>query len=359
MKEKAKKVFFTGGGSAGHVIPNLAIINRLKQEDWQIEYIGSHEGIERQLIAKEKDIPYHPIATGKLRRYFDWKNVKDPFRVIQGVWQAYRLFKRHKPNLLFSKGGFVSVPVIIGAKLNGIPTIIHESDYTPGLANKIAAPFASKILTTFGETLNYIKNNKGEHIGAIVRDELKEGKPWRGLQHCRFTQEKPIALFIGGSLGAQKINEVLRAGLDQVLPHFQVVHICGQGKVDETVQKAGYLQYEYVQEELPDLLAMADIIVSRAGSNVIYEFLTLKKPMLLIPLSKAASRGDQILNAYSFEKRGFAHVIEEENLTTESLLEQMQALYHNRDAIHSKMAAAEESNALDRVVQIIKDTVRT
>jgi UDP-N-acetylglucosamine--N-acetylmuramyl-(pentapeptide) pyrophosphoryl-undecaprenol N-acetylglucosamine transferase len=352
-----KKIILTGGGTAGHVMVNLALIPKLKEQGWDIAYIGSHQGIERELISKVEGVPYFPISTGKLRRYFDWNNFKDPFKVLKGTFQAYRIIKKEKPSIVFSKGGFVSVPVIIGAWLNGVPSIIHESDITPGLANKIAMPFATKICVTFPETLRHVKEEKGIYIGAVVREELKRGNADKGREYCQFEKGKPVLLVMGGSLGSKRINDALRANLQALLDDFQIVHICGKGNVDpQWTNKKGYKQFEYVHEELPHLMAMADIVLSRAGANSIFEFLALRKPMLLIPLSKEASRGDQILNARSFEKSGYAEVLMEENLTNESLRNAIYHLYQNKDRYRQNMDRSDAGDALQKLLELIHES---
>ncbi|WP_248926602.1 undecaprenyldiphospho-muramoylpentapeptide beta-N-acetylglucosaminyltransferase [Paenibacillus hamazuiensis] len=349
-----KKIVFTGGGSAGHVTPNLALMARLKQLGWEMEYIGSKDGIEKGIVDHE-GIRFHHIASGKLRRYFDLKNFKDPFRVIQGVGQAYRLLRRIKPHIVFSKGGFVSVPVILAAWLNRIPVIIHESDFTPGLANKISMPFATKICVTFPETLRHIKGGKAVCTGLPIRERILEGKALNGYTLCDFHRQKPVLFIMGGSLGAQAINNAVRGALDALLERYQIVHICGKGNVDKALEgRRGYKQFEYVQEELPDLMAMADIVVSRAGSTSIFEFLALQKPMLLIPLTRQASRGDQILNAESFQKIGYARVLYEEKLTPETLLSELAAAYENRELTKAQMAASRHSSGTDTIVDLIE-----
>lgn len=353
-----KKIIFTGGGTAGHVTVNLALMPKFINEGWQVIYIGSENGIEKQLVATVDQVPYRSISTGKLRRYFDWNNLKDPFRVLKGMFQAYRIIKMEKPNVLFSKGGFVAVPVILGAWLNKVPVITHESDLTPGLANRISVPFVTKVCVTFPETKRYLRENKAAHVGAIIREELLCGKAERGLALCGFQEDKPVLLIMGGSLGARRINEAIRANLDQLKVQFQIVHICGKGNVVQALESNGYRQFEYVQEDLPDLLAMTDLVISRAGSNAIFEFLALRKPMLLIPLSRAASRGDQILNARSFENAGYAKVIEEENLTDDILFTSVQRLYENRSHFIEAMEREQKRDSISQVISLIKKTAK-
>ncbi|MBD1373109.1 undecaprenyldiphospho-muramoylpentapeptide beta-N-acetylglucosaminyltransferase [Hazenella sp. IB182357] len=348
-----KRMLMTGGGSAGHVTVNLALIPELQKEGWEISYIGSEDGIEKQLLQSVPGVAYHSISTGKLRRYFDWNNFKDPFKVLKGVAQAYRVIRKQKPKLIFSKGGFVSVPVIIGGWFNRVPIIIHESDLTPGLANKIATPFATKVCVTFPETKAHIKGNKAEYVGAIIRDELKQGDGETGKKLCGFTNDKPVLLMMGGSLGSQKLNGVLRHNLIELTKQFQVVHICGKGQVDDSFDQVGYKQFEYIKEELPHIMAMADIVVSRAGSNSIFEFLALKKPMLLIPLSRNASRGDQILNAKSFQKMGYCEMVEEEELTDALFLQKIEKLLVEHEQYIENMQKSEGQNSLQQVMAFI------
>lgn len=355
----SKKILFTGGGTAGHVMVNIALIPYFLKKGWEVVYIGSENSIERQLIGSSfPSVPYHAIATGKLRRYFDWKNFKDPFRVLQGVFQAYHLIGKIKPNVLFSKGGFVAVPAVIGAWLHRVPILIHESDYTPGLANRIAMPFASKILVTFPETKEMVKKGDVVHVGAIIRDALFQGNAARARQDLAFTRSRPVLLIMGGSLGSRKINQMVRESLDTLLNHFQIIHICGKGNVEPGLHRRDYVQYEFVREELPHLLALADLVVSRAGANAIYEFLALRKPMLLIPLPREASRGDQILNAASFQTHGFASVLPEEELTPDSFLKAVLHLYENRNAYVDHMNREERQNSLEKVISLIEKTAR-
>ncbi|MFD3447736.1 undecaprenyldiphospho-muramoylpentapeptide beta-N-acetylglucosaminyltransferase [Microbacteriaceae bacterium 4G12] len=350
-----KTIIFTGGGSAGHVTPNVALIPKLQEQDWNVYYIGSKTGIEKEIIEKIS-VPYFPISSGKLRRYFDWKNLKDPFHVMKGIIEAYLLIKKQKPAVIFSKGGFVSVPVVIGGWLNQVPVVLHESDITPGLANKIAVKFASRIFVTFEEAKAHLPEKKVVYTGAPVREELLMGKHEAGLHFLGFTSQKPVITVMGGSLGAVRINEVVRELLPTILQHYQIVHLCGKGNKDETLEATGYRQFEYVNEQLPDILAATDIVISRAGSNAIFEFLTLQKPMILIPLPKSSSRGDQILNAQSFEKKGYCHVLYEEQLTKETMLEAITNVYKNRFRYKDQIKTYHAKNCLEEIIQYIDQT---
>lgn len=349
-----KKIILTGGGTAGHVTPNLALFPSLKEAGFEIRYIGSYQGIERKLI-ENAGIPYDGISSGKLRRYFDLKNFSDPFRVIKGYAEAKRLLKRYKPDVIFSKGGFVAVPVVLAAKHCKIPTIIHESDMTPGLANKICIPSAARVCCNFPETMKYLPADKAVLTGSPIRAELLKGERAFGLAYAHLKEGKPVLLIIGGSLGSVVINTAVRRILPRLLPSFQIIHICGKGNLDESlIGTEGYVQYEYVDAPLKHLFAAADIVISRAGANSICELLALRKPNLLIPLSAAASRGDQILNANSFAKQGFSRVLEEENITDDSLCDAVAELYANRSSYISAMETSKLNHAVETIMTLIK-----
>lgn len=350
-----KRILLTGGGTAGHVTPNIALLPTLKEEGYDIHYIGSYNGIERKLI-EEFNIPYYAISSGKLRRYFDLKNFSDPLKVIKGYTEASALIKRLKPDVVFSKGGFVSVPVVLAAKRRGVPCIIHESDMTPGLANKICIPCAKKVCTNFPETLKNLPANKAVLTGSPIRQELFNGSKEKGLAFCGFDNSKPVLLIIGGSLGSQVVNEAIRSILPQLLEQFQIIHLCGKGKVDDSLKDTkGYVQFEYIKRELTDLFAASDLIISRAGANAICEILALRKPNILIPLSAAASRGDQILNAKSFKKQGFSYVIPEEELNSEILLKSVKNVYNNRETYISTMEKSPLNDSISTIMQLIKE----
>ena len=339
-----KKIVMTGGGTAGHVTPNLALVPLLKKAGYEIYYIGSYNGIEKKLV-EDAGITYYGISSGKLRRYHDWKNFTDPFRVIKGFSEANQLLKHIQPDVVFSKGGFVSVPVVVAAGHLHIPAIIHESDMTPGLANKLAIPFASKVCCNFPETMKYLPEGKAVHTGSPIRQELFSGSKEAGLSFCGFNNEKPVLLIMGGSIGSRFINNAVWESLDELLKTFQIVHLVGKGNINNDIKdKAGYQQYEFISEQLNDIFAMTDIMISRAGANSISEILALKIPNILIPLSAEASRGDQILNAESYKKQGFSTVLQEKDLTSKDLLSSVEDVYSRRDEIKEKMAS---SNLLD------------
>lgn len=353
-----KRIVLTGGGTAGHVTPNIALLPALKKEGYDIHYIGSKNGIEKELI-KEFDIPYYGISSGKLRRYFDLKNFTDPFRVLKGCHEASTLIKKLKPDVVFSKGGFVTVPVVLAAKRHHVPAIIHESDMTPGLANKLCLPHATKVCTNFPETVALFPEGKAVLTGSPIREELFSGDKLKGLSLCGFTINKPVILIIGGSLGSVAINESVRSILPTLLEKYQIIHLCGKGKTDPSLNNTkGYIQFEYVKKELSDLLNAADVVISRAGANAICELLALQKPNILIPLSKAASRGDQILNANSFQKQGYSYVIPEEGLTGETLKEGLHAVYAKRDLYMSAMRKSPLNKPIDKIVSIINEVAK-
>ncbi len=350
-----KKIVLTGGGTAGHVTPNLALLPSLRKEEFEIHYIGSYHGIERRLI-EDAGIPYDGISSGKLRRYFDIKNFSDPLRVLKGYGQAKRLMKQYRPDIVFSKGGFVSVPVVLAAKHYKIPVIIHESDMTPGLANKICIPAAQKVCCNFPETLNYLPKDKAVLSGSPIREELLTGDRLSGLQYAGLSANRPVILVIGGSLGSVTVNHAVRSILPKLLPQFQIIHICGKGNLDESlIGTSGYVQYEYVDKPLRHLFAAADLIISRAGANSICEILALRKPNILIPLSAAASRGDQILNANSFAKQGFSTVLEEEVLTSETLYQAVSETYKNRISFIEAMEKSTLNNAVETIMNLIRE----
>ena len=353
-----KKIVLTGGGTAGHVTPNIALIPRLQELGYEVHYIGTHKGMERELI-EAVGIDYHPISSGKLRRYFDLKNFTDPFKVLKGYSQSVKILKKLKPDVVFSKGGFVAAPVVAAASKLKIPAILHESDMTPGLANRLCGRFATKFCCNFPETLNHLPKDKAVHTGTPIREALKKGSRKKGLEFTGFNEEKPIILIMGGSLGAVKVNDAVRSVLDQLLEQFQIVHLCGKEKVDESLKgKKGYLQFEFISEELPDLLAITDLVISRAGANAISEFLALRIPNVLIPLSKEASRGDQILNARSFEKQGFSTVIEEEDITPDALLALIRKTYADRKKYITNMENSGSADPIVAICDIIEELTR-
>ena len=352
------KIIITGGGTAGHVTPNLALAPKLKEKDFEIKYIGSYNGIEKEIIT-DAAIEYYPISSGKLRRYFDVKNFTDPFKVMKGICQALSILSKEKPDVVFSKGGFVAVPVVIAASIKKIPVIAHESDLTPGLANKLAAPFCNKLCVTLRESLKYINEGKGVLTGTPIREEILKGNRIRGKEICKFNQDKEVILVIGGSLGAKNINDEVRYHINEILKDFNVIHICGKGNLEKSLEGLnGYKQFEYVKEDLPHLLQYADFVISRAGANVIFELLALRKPTLLIPLSKKSSRGDQILNANSFLKEGYSLILDEDEMKEKhNLPEKLSQLRNKKDELIKNMTNSEMKNGVDAILNVIMKSI--
>lgn len=352
-----KKILLTGGGTAGHVTPNIALLPDLKAEGYDIHYIGSYDGMEKKLI-EAQGIHYDGISTGKFRRYLSAKNLSDPFRVTKGFRQAKKLIREYKPDVVFSKGGYVAVPVVLAAGHYHIPVIIHESDMTPGLANKICMRTASKICCNFPETVKLLPADKAVLTGTPIRRELLNGSRAAGFAFTGLSDDKPILLMMGGSTGSRAVNAGLRSALPELLKDFHVIHLCGKGNLDSNLAQPGYVQYEYISDELKDLFAISDIVLSRAGANAICELLALKKPNILVPLPAEVSRGDQILNAASFQKQGFSYVLEEKKLNAGTLMTAVHKVYSNRDSYKKAMELSKQSNGVDIVIKMIKEVSR-
>ncbi|WP_133129738.1 undecaprenyldiphospho-muramoylpentapeptide beta-N-acetylglucosaminyltransferase [Legionella yabuuchiae] len=354
-----KRIVFTGGGTAGHVTPNIALIAPLQKEGWQVDYIGSEEGIEKEMISA-LNIPYHAVKSGKLRRYFSWKNVLDPIKIVYGILQSIFILHRLKPNIVFSKGGFVGFPVVVGAWFTRIPVVAHESDMTPGLANRLSFPFAEKVCLTFEPAKQHFKNqSKVEVTGTPIREGLLNGNKEKGLALCGFQDDLPCLLVMGGSLGSRVINQSVRNALDRLLSFAQVIHICGKGNLDPGLNsKKSYRQFEYVNHELGDLLAASDVVISRSGANSLYELLALNKPHVLIPLSKKASRGDQIHNARYFASLGISYVIDEEQLSSERLIEAVGEVMNTNNERVRNMEQLHIHSSSDAIIELIKRTAR-
>lgn len=350
------KIVFTGGGTAGHVTPNIALIDELQAQGWQIDYVGSPDGVEKDMITAI-NIPYHTVSSGKLRRYFSWKNFLDPLKILLGIGQAYKLMRKLKPDVVFSKGGFVAFPVVVGAWLNRIPVVAHESDMSPGLANRLSFPFVNKICVTFAAAKKHFKQqNKVEVTGTPIRQQLMKGNATKGLSLCHFNDKKPCLLIVGGSQGASALNACVRQALDTLCQTFQVIHLCGKGKVNSSfANRADYHQLEYANEELADLFAASEIVISRAGANALYEILALAKPHVLIPLSQKVSRGDQVQNARYFQQQGISVVVSEETLTPQILLAAVDEVSTNRVEIIKKIKALGIESATMKIVSIISE----
>ena len=357
MKEVSllKKIVLTGGGTLGHVTPHLALIPRLLEKGYEIHYIGTENGMEAPKMRSVPGITYHAVKSGKLRRYFSWQNFTDPFRVVAGAFGSARLMGRLKPDVVFSKGGFVAVPVVFGAWLHRIPVLCHESDLTPGLANKLCKPFAKRFATTFPECAEAL-GRKAEMTGTPLRPELFTGSREKGLSLLGFDGSKPVLLMMGGSSGAQSVNACLRKCLPALTADFDVAHICGKGNLDSALEGTpGYRQIEFLDADLPDVLACTDLVLSRAGANALCEFQALGRPMLLIPYPKGASRGDQILNAQSLEKRGLCRVLLQENMTEETLTRAVRETWASRETLTEALRNAPPADGTERVLELIEE----
>ncbi len=329
-----KKIVFCGGGSAGHVMPNLALIENLKNKFSEIHYIGG-SGIEKQILANYPNIIYHQISCEKLRRSLSLKNLLMPFYVLKGYFQSKKLLKQIKPGVVFSKGGFVSVPVVYAAAKLKIPVLSHESDLTLGLANKLIYRKSKIMFTTFKETA--LGRNKCIPAGAIIRNEIFNGNKNKIFSKYTLDRNKKTILVVGGSLGAKAINDCIEKCVPTLTKTYNVIHLTGKGKLNNT-KAPNYVQVEYTNN-IQDFFAAADIVITRAGSGTIFELLALNKKMLLIPLSKKASRGDQILNAKNFERNGYAKCLLEENLTPNSLLLALDKLTADKSPLSSRQTS--------------------
>ena len=350
-----KKIVLTGGGTMGHVTPHLTLIPRLLEKGYEIHYVGSENGMEAGKMASMDGVTYHAVKSGKLRRYFSWQNFTDPFRVIAGAFQSAHLMGKLKPDVVFSKGGFVAVPVVFGAWFHRIPVLCHESDLTPGLANRICKLFARRIATTFPECAEML-GEKAEMTGTPLRPELFHGDKAKGLSLLGFDGQKPVLLMMGGSSGAQSVNACLRKAIPELTPDFDVAHICGKGNLDAELEGTpGYKQIEFLDADLPDVLACTDLVLSRAGANALCEFQALGRPMLLIPYPKGASRGDQILNAKSLEKRGLCRVLLQENMTPETMVKEIRETWAERDELTEALRNAPPADGTQRVLELIEE----
>lgn len=356
-----KKIILTGGGTAGHITPNLALLPLLETAGFSISYIGLKAGMEERLI-RPTGVPFYGITGGKLRRYADFKNFTDLFRIGAGFWESISLMHKLKPDVLFSKGGFVSTPVVWAAKLCGVPVVTHESDSTLGLANRLSAPFATKICYTFPESGAAVPSGKGVLTGLPIREQLLRGSREKGLEICGFSGKKPVLVVTGGSQGAAFINRMVRRCLPKLLETFQVCHLCGKGNVDEKLeQTSGYRQFAYVTDDLPHIFNMADVVVTRGGSTSLFELLALQKPMVIIPYSRKASRGDQIINGRSFQKQGFGELLMETDangmeMMPAAFLRTVHQVYENREAYVGRMQKSPARSGAQNVFSVICET---
>lgn len=355
-----KKIILTGGGTAGHITPNLALLPLLQTAGFSISYIGLKNGMEEGLV-RPTGVPFYGITGGKLRRYADLKNFTDLFRIGTGFWESVSLMHKLKPDVLFSKGGFVSTPVVWAAKLCGVPVVTHESDSTLGLANRLSAPFAKKICYTFPESGASLPDGKGVLTGLPIREQLLRGSREKGLEICGFSAKKPVLVVTGGSQGAAFINQMVRRCLPKLLETFQVCHLCGKGNVDAKLEGTpGYRQFAYVTDDLPHLFNMADVVVTRGGSTSLFELLALQKPMVIIPYSRKASRGDQIINGRSFQRQGFGELLMETDangmeMMPAAFLRTVRQVYENHEQYIENMQKSPARGGTQNVFSVICD----
>ncbi len=343
-------IILTGGGSAGHCTPHLALLPYIKNYFNKIYYIGSNDGIEKSII-ENVGIPYYAVPCAKLKRKICASNLCLPIKVLSGISKAGAIIDKLKPDVVFSKGGYVSVPTVIAAKRRKIPVIAHESDYTVGLANKITSRCCKKVLTSFPETAKTLKN--GEYIGSPIRNSLYMVDKNAAKRSFDFEGKKPVLLITGGSLGSRAINEVVYKSLDNLLKKYDVIHICGKGNKSE-ITKKGYYQVEFMQN-VENAFAISDVCVSRAGSNACFELLSLKIPCVFIPLPKGESRGDQVLNAKYFKNLGLASVLEQNKITASSFEKEIDDAYENRLNLKKNFALHPIVDKSRQISKILRD----
>ncbi|MDE0064554.1 MAG: UDP-N-acetylglucosamine--N-acetylmuramyl-(pentapeptide) pyrophosphoryl-undecaprenol N-acetylglucosamine transferase [Gammaproteobacteria bacterium] len=350
-----KTAVFTGGGTAGHVLPAVPVMRALQRRGVEVVFIGGADGLERRYLEGLDDVRFFGIASGKLRRYWSWRNLTDVARVLRGVWQSLRLIGRIRPSVVFSKGGHLSFPVVLAARMRGIPIVAHESDFSPGLANRLAMPFLDALCTSF--PMRRPGSLRGElvHTGSPVRPELLAGSAARGRKLVQAPAGRPVVLVTGGSLGADALNEVVVEAAPELVRECCLVHVCGPGKRTGP-HLPGYRQYEFVGPDWGDMLAAADLVVSRAGSNTLFELLSLGKPNLLIPLPARASRGDQIQNADYAAEAGYSRVIQQEQLDASTLVNAVLGMLSEKDAWAARLARFEALPAVDLMVALIERT---
>ena len=347
-----KKIVFTGGGTVGHVTLNLLLIPKFIKEGWQVHYVGDKHGIEYQEIQKSGlDVTFHSVATGKLRRYFSWQNLLDGFKVVWGIFQSLGIMLKVRPQALFSKGGFVSVPPVIAARLSGVPVYVHESDLSIGLANKIAYKCATKMYATFEQPSSLTKI---EHVGAVTKVGSQESVPPQELEEIRqyFDKELPTLLFVGGSAGAKVFNDFVSQNQAALTEHYNIINLTGDANLD--VLSDRLFRRAYVTDLYQPLMDLADVVVTRGGSNTIFELLAMAKLHIIVPLGREARRGDQIENADYFVKKGYAKQLAEEQLDMSSLQTALDDLLANRASYHQAMQNSQEIKSVDEFYALLK-----
>lgn len=354
-----KRIGFTGGGTAGHVTPSFALIELAQADGHEVVYFGTPDGIERELVARLSGVKYVEIPSERLRRYADVRNLIAPFRVARGMGLAAVRVQLAAPDVLFSKGGFVAFPAVVGAWFNRVPIVVHESDITSGLANRMSFPFATTICTGFEQTARQMNKPNVLYTGSPVRAAFDQADPEAARAHFGLDAQRPVVVIFGGSQGARHINEVTREALGALTERAQVVHVCGKGNLDPALDATpGYHQAEYVHELFPALLKAADVVIARAGANSIAELIKLQRPAVLIPLPVASSRGDQLANAEDFVRSGFGQLVRDEALTAQTLLTALDAAMDNRAAHIAAMAKNPATDAARVIYKLLLDLAR-
>ena len=369
---KDLKIAFTGGGSAGHVTPNLALIDAISAQGAHAVYFGRAESIEADLLSRVDHVPFCQIPSERLRRYFHWGNFVMPLYVLAGVWKSFWGMRRHRPQALFSKGGFVALPVVMGAWLNRIPVVIHESDGSLGLANRLSLPFARVVCLGQARALKRVKHRDVRHTGSPVRQAFLSPSPERAIEAFALHAQDPLLVVFGGSQGAMSVNRALRQALPELSEKYEIFHVCGRGGLviefsatDQEMSTDGtqhaltesYHQVEYIHEGFADLLSAAHIIIGRAGANGIAEMIAVKRPALLIPLPSASSRGDQLLNAEDFAEAGFGEMIRDEELTATRLIGALQNVEDHYNEYYVSLERQASSEGTSTLINVLKEVI--
>jgi len=363
---KQHTIVFTGGGTGGHVFPGIAVVEKLISgkdgSDFKIIWIGSNSGMEKDILSRY-NIRFISIPAGKLRRYFSILNFFDIFKIIGGFFVSFFLLKRLKADLLFSKGGFVTVPPVLAAKILGIPVISHESDLDSGLATRINGRFSGKMLFAYKETLDNWEKRFSKQIALVtgnpVRKEIFEGRKIRGRVLFNIPEDKKVILVLGGSQGAREVNHLIESILDDLTESFFVIHQMGELLYKKS-DKKNYITASLFKEDFPDILAAADLVISRAGAGTLWENGVTGKPSILIPLGSVSSRGDQIRNADFFEKHGAAIVLKDEKLNSSTLLVEINNLLGNKSVyneLEKNVKLLCHTNSAESIVNIIKQEI--
>lgn len=344
----SRMIVFTGGGTAGHVLPTKPVIERCQLRGDRVVFIGSKSGLERQLV-EDWDVEFKDITAGKLRRYFSFENAIDAFRVPIGILQALFLLLKLKPHAVFSKGGYVAFPVVVAAWLLRIPVVAHESDLSPGLATRLCTRFVRTQCVSFGQTKT--KAKRVVVTGTPIRAELLAGDAERAKTWLKLNSRSKVLVVVGGSLGAEAINHVVHSSIKELAQEFVVIHVCGKGNVDENLRTVeNYFQFEYIDEHWGDVLALADVVVSRSGANALFELLSMRKPNLLIPLPLTQSRGDQIENAELAETSGWSVVLPQDQCNQQSLIAKISLILEDLTHWQAKLQTFEVKDSAHLIV---------